>query len=103
MEGERPFDDKEEQLLAGFPDELQAAIRAGLRMPPAAFAANYCYEGSLEGALDYLALFDRDHARAVCDAMVSHPIEETRMRLTSAVDVIVRHDYEYGLPCGTVC
>lgn len=96
MENERPFDDKEEQLLAGYPDELQAAIRAGLRMPPADFAANYYYEGPLEGALDYLTLFDRDHARAVYDAMVSHPVEETRMQLTNVVDVIVRHDYGYG-------
>lgn len=97
MAGERvPFNQEKQQLFDGLPDRHQMAVRLALGMTPERFRDDFDAYGPLEGSLDLLPQFDRQHTRAVCNAMVSSQDETHRMRLTDSVDVILSHDFEYG-------
>jgi hypothetical protein len=98
MKREVPFEDERRRLFGRLDDKYQLAVRLALDMSPEGVRDNYDVDGPLGGALDYLPLFDRDHARAIFNAFVSSPEEDDRMTLVHGISDIVKKDKEYGLP-----
>lgn len=96
MTGETPFNHEQQQLFDGLPYKYQTAVRLALGMTPEGFRDNYSPFSPLYGALEKLPLFNKDHARAVCNAMISSPDKGHRIYPACGVDFILQRDFEYG-------